>query len=117
MSEEVKIDGAKDFISEIEKEMELYSNGKNKNKPITIILPNDVEIRFGGICVADWEKEIRVRLIDVEKTKHIYCDNETKDNGYHYRCPKIINDDWDELSDPCDGCCHHIYETVTEKIV
>jgi hypothetical protein len=114
MSEEVKIEGAKDFISEIEKEMEMYSNGKNK--PITIVLPNDVEIRFGGIRVVDWEKEIRVRLIDAETTRYIYCDNQTKENGYHYRCHKLSSDDWDELSDPCDGCCHRINETVTEKI-
>lgn len=115
MSEEVKIEGAKDFISEIEKEMEMYSDGKNK--PITIVFPNDVEIRFGGICVADWEKEIRVRLIDATRTRHIYCDNQTKENGYRYRCRKLCSDDWDELADPCDGCCHRINETVTEKII
>ena len=36
MSEEVKIEGVKDFISEIEKEMELYSNGTTRTSQLPL---------------------------------------------------------------------------------
>ena len=47
--------------------------------------------------------------------KLILCDLETAENHYNYKCSKLSSDDWDELSDPCDGCPHKCFKYVESE--
>lgn len=44
--------------------------------------------------------------------KKIYCDLDTPENNYDYKCSKLNNDDWDECADPCENCVHRCCKTV-----
>lgn len=48
-------------------------------------------------------------------TKLILCDNDSAENNWNYKCPRLSSDDWDELADPCDGCSHKIFKYIEVK--
>ena len=85
------------------------------DKPIVLVLEDGREIRFKGVRVVDWG-ELRLCIKGAEITRHITCDNQNMMNGYKYKCPKLSNDDWDELESPCDGCSHRTSMTIVEKV-
>lgn len=45
-------------------------------------------------------------------TKLSLCDNDSAENNWNYKCPRLSSDDWDELADPCDGCSHRIFKHI-----
>ena len=111
---EIETNGWNGLVSAISAEAAFFND--QPTKPVTIVLDDDREIRFKGVNVCSWEKEIRLCLKGAEITRIINCDRQSEENGYNYKCPKLSSDDWDELQDPCEGCCHRTYKTIVEKV-
>lgn len=40
------------------------------------------------------------------------CELETEENGYTYRCSRLLSDDWDELEDPCQNCGYRRWKVI-----
>lgn len=104
---------SKDFLAALKYEVDWVGA---ENKPVVIVLGDDRQLRFKGGRVVDREKELYLILTDVEITRQISCNQQTKENDYKYRCPKLLGDDWDENNDPCDGCSHRIAKTIVEEV-
>ena len=114
MSEENKQNGWKNIVSAITREAEFFH--AKEEKPVSIILADGRLIRFNKFRVVDWNGEIRLSLKDAEIIRTINCSQDTEENGFNYKCPKLSSDNWDEIEDPCDGCCHRTYKTIVEKV-
>lgn len=46
---------------------------------------------------------------------YITCKKDTPENNYNYNCPKISNDNWDELNDPCYDCPFRCFIEIPDK--
>jgi hypothetical protein len=104
---------SKDFLAALKYEVDWIGA---ENKPVVIVLGDDRQLRFKGGRVVDREKELYLILTDVEITRQISCDQQTKENDYKLDCRKLSSDDWDENNDPCDGCSHRISKTIVEEV-